>query len=135
MACSPGRNGRCARPLNSVVRLHVGTSIAQIWGKAGLRVTVEARSELLRLIGEAPLSQPIACVSWVFDEMRSDGEKVLHRGPHWGLGFYSAEQVPPENVVEIEGIPFVFGADDAVRLNGATLDLVHGEFVVNERAI
>jgi hypothetical protein len=86
-------------------------------------------------MGHIPLFQPIACVSWVFDEMRSDGSTITHRGPHWGVGFYSPDQVPLESVVEIAGIRFIFGADDARRLNGATLDVVNGRFVVNERAI
>ena len=79
--------------------------------------------------------RPIACVSWVFDAMRAEGDEVTHRGPHWGIGFYSPEQVPAESVVEIAGIPFVFPANDAIRLNGATLDVMNGEFVVSERAI
>jgi hypothetical protein len=79
--------------------------------------------------------RPIACVSWAFDAMRAEGDEIAHRGPHWGVGFYSPEQVPAESVVEIAGIPFVFAAADAIRLNGATLAVVKGQFVVNERAI
>ena len=86
-------------------------------------------------MSQIELFRPIACVSWVFDEMRSDGREIEHRGPHWGVGFYSPDQVPEDSVVEIAGIPFTFSAVDAERLNGAILDMVNGRFVVNERAI
>jgi hypothetical protein len=72
---------------------------------------------------------------WAIDAMRAEGGSINHRGPHWGVGFYSAEQVPADSITEVSGIPFVFAAGDAARLNGATLDLANGELVVHERAI
>ncbi len=79
--------------------------------------------------------RPVACLTWVYDEMRVDGAHFEHSGPCWGVGFHSADQLPFDSVVQVAGIPFVFGAQDAARLDGATLDLVNGQFVVNERAI
>ena len=79
--------------------------------------------------------RPIVTVYWVLDEFRPEGTGFVHRNPHWNVAFYSPDQVPAESVVEIAGIPFIFAAGDAIRLNGATLDVVKGEFVIGERAI
>ena len=62
-------------------------------------------------------------------------EEFVNIGAHWGVGFYSPDKVPAHEVVEIDGIPFVFGqGPTSERLNGATLDYADGKFVVTEGA-
>ena len=63
-------------------------------------------------------------------------EEFENIGPHWGVGFYSPQQVPSEYIVHIHDIPFAFAQGAiSMRLNGAVLDFRDGNFVVTERAI
>ena len=83
-------------------------------------------------MGSIAEAHPIAYVGWVLDQVSGTGDDAVHLGPGWGVGFYSSSQVPLEAVSHIDGIPFIFEADATHRLNGATLDFVEGQFVVNE---
>ena len=110
-------------------------SIVPIWGKATLRITEEARAVLLEMMGQISEFRPIVCLTWWADAMETHGEEITHRGPHWGVGCYSSDQVPAESITEIAGIPFIFSAPDALRLEGATLRVSGKGFEVDERAI
>ena len=85
--------------------------------------------------------RPVVTVAWANAASRTrllpDGrEEISDLGAHWGIGFYSPSKVLPEEVVEIEGIPFTFAQGDiSMRLNGATLDFANGKFIVHESAI
>ena len=89
---------------------------------------------MLELMKRLEQYDPIACVSWALDVVSMRGTEFTHRGPSWNVGFHFRDQVPADNIVEIAGIPFIFSADAAPRLDGALLDVVNGRFVVNERA-
>lgn len=86
--------------------------------------------------------EPIAVLSWIvgssWGEIAANGEENIHvRGPHWGIGYHGRAKLPPEEIVELAGIPFTFAVPGKMmhRLNGATLDYVDGEFEVTRRAI
>jgi hypothetical protein len=132
MVCSPARNGRRARPLNSIVRLHVKAP--------ALRLTDAARNELLSAMSQVSEPNLIAAVVWVdratYSHRGANGtEQLGERGPHWGVGFYSSDQVPTEEVAQIDGIRFTFDPNSFARLNNAILDIVEGQWIVDERAI
>jgi len=110
-------------------------SVVPIWGKATIRLTEEARALLLEMTRQIEEIRPVVCLSWVVDAVESHGEEATHRGPHWGVGCYSSDQVPADSVTEIAGIKFIFSAYDALRLEGATLRISSNGFEVDERAI
>ena len=83
----------------------------------------------------------VASVLWVTSASamrltKNGDEEFENIGPHWGVGFSARGRFPASEIVEIDGIPFVFGQGaTSMRLNGATLHFVDGRFVVAERAI
>ena len=115
--------------------MHVENSIVPIWGKAALRLSEEARALLLEMMGQIGVASPVVHLSWELRSMEIRGEEIRHREPQWCVGFYSPDQVPADSVTDIAGIPFIFSAPDAVRLNGATLRISDRGFEVDERAI
>ena len=70
-------------------------------------------------------------------KLRPDGTEdsgVLEAG--WDVGFYDPAKVPPEEIVQIDGIGFVFAQGDiSMRLDGKALDYVDGKFIVLDHAI
>lgn len=123
-----------ARPLNQVVRLHLEAP--------SLEVTPAAVEAIRREMSSIAEVQPIAVLSWVggssWGELLPNGEEnITVLGPHWDVGYHSRANVPPEEVVEISGIPFAFGAPARMMhwLGGATLDYMGGRFEVQKRAI
>ncbi len=105
-----------------------------MWATASLHLTAAARSQIIGMMVDITDFEPIAYVGWVQDQISSVGERAKHFGPGWGVGFYSSSQVPGDFVTRIDGIPFIFEAATADRLNGAILDFSNGAFAVHEKS-
>jgi hypothetical protein len=103
----------------------------QLWAPASLHLTARARAVVLAAMAQISDFEPVACVTWALDQVVGEGAKARHLGAGWGLGFYSKTQVPSDAVTMIEGIPFVFDAQSASRLNDGELDFLDGRFVLN----
>ena len=95
-----------------------------------LRLTDEARSELLLKISQITDFQPAATLLWT-----ATSESRKTRGePQWHLAFYNIATRPYGRVRKIQGIPFVFVQVTAYeRLDGATVDFRDGRLVVLEK--
>jgi hypothetical protein len=106
-----------------------------------LKLTPAARAELLALMDRITEYRAIVSVVWSTAASRMrllpNGEEEFENfGPCWDVGFYSPQQVPSEDIVHIDGIPFAFGQGaTSMRLNGAVVDFRDSHFVVTERAI
>ena len=85
--------------------------------------------------------KPIAAVVWSVAgsagyQLPNGEQKIVDLGPHWGVGFHNSAKIPVDEIVEIDGIPFVFDmSSSSKRLHGARLDYANGDFVVEENAI
>lgn len=85
--------------------------------------------------------RPIAAVVWYESgsagyELPDGEQKIADLGPHWGVGFHNSAKIPADEIVEIDGIPFVFDmTSSSKRLDGVQLDYANGYFVVKENAI
>jgi hypothetical protein len=107
-----------------------------------LEITPSAAEMLRRIIASISEYQPVVVLSWVLGSSQGrllpNGEEDIQvRGPHWGIGLHPRAELPSEEVVELAGLPFTFGAYGAKLewLNGATLDYANGQFDVAKRAI
>jgi hypothetical protein len=106
-----------------------------------LRLTEAARDELLRAIGRISEYAAVVTVAWAergpWLKLRPDGTEesgVIEAG--WGVGFYDPTKIPPEEIVQIDGIDFVFAQGHiSMRLDGKALDYVDGKFIVLDHAI
>jgi len=94
-------------------------------------VTDAARAKLLLAIASITEFKAVACVGWSsgghatrVDATGNDATSPL--APGWFVGFYDPARVPPDSITMISGIPFVLGDG----LDGKTLDIEHGRFVV-----
>jgi hypothetical protein len=85
--------------------------------------------------------EPVAAISWslgassgYLDE--SGEEHISVWGPHWQVGYCDISRFPRDLVTHISDIPFIVDLPDryATRLDGATLDYVEGQFVIEKRA-
>jgi hypothetical protein len=105
-----------------------------------LILTADARAALIAAMSNITEYEPVATVLWATAGssgwLLPDGrEEFRFLGPHWMIGYYDKAKLPSEEVVEIDGVPFVFGQDRiSMRLDGATLDYANGRFTVSEGA-
>jgi hypothetical protein len=107
-----------------------------------LKLTPEAKNELLVMLGNSNLQSPIIALGWTTAAssmwLDEGGEEHFESfGPAWEVGFFEASRIPPNEVHFIEGLPFCFGQPKSItdRLNGATLHYRNGAFTVAENAI
>jgi hypothetical protein len=106
-----------------------------------LRLTAEGKAALEWFMRQITDFDPVASVIWVTSSSamrltKNGDEEFENIGPHWGVGFSARERFPASEIVEIDGIPFVFGQGSiSDRLNSATLHFVDGRFEVAEGAI
>lgn len=100
-----------------------------------LTVTEAARRALLDFLGHCEPGSVIT-VSWCEGsakiEQLPDGR--LHfqdTGAGWGVGAYTRNKIPEDEIVTISGIEFCFAQGEiSERLNGKTLDFHGGSFRV-----
>ena len=101
-----------------------------------VKLSSEARAELVRLMSGIGGSRQLAAIIWSQGgaTLQSDGTSdALSAG--WTIGFHDAAKVPQENVVEIDGIPFALEPDSAKRkLSGRTVEFDGKHFRVTDIA-
>ena len=107
-----------------------------------LEITAAAREALLQQMASITSYQPVVAIDWCVGAswgqlLPNSEENITVLGPHWAIGYNDSAKVPPTEVFEISGIPFVFGVPGKMihRLSGATLNYIAGNFEVEERAI
>ena len=104
-----------------------------------LHVTSAAKAALAWHMHRVELARPVVCVLWSSSgsmfSLRPDGtEDFRDLGAGWGVGFHDRSKLPEDEIVEIDGLPFVFVEAQVPRLNGATLDFREGHFLVTDCA-
>jgi hypothetical protein len=93
-------------------------------------------SEPLGVVSGAPIGQFWHVAGSAGYQLPDGEQEIFNLGSHWGVGFHNSAKLPTEEIVEIDGIPFVFDmSSSSKRLHGAQLDYANGYFVVEENAI
>jgi hypothetical protein len=84
--------------------------------------------------------RPVAAIVWAIASstgrlLPDGGEQFEFLGPHWSLGYHDRTKLPPEDVFEIDGIPFFFDQPRATAGPvGVTIDHSNGRFIVTDGA-
>ena len=103
-----------------------------------LQLALSAREELKASIAQVPDMRPVVWLFWAVgvqvQALGSSEREVLP--PHWRAGFYDVDDIPKGlTIVHIDGIPFLFGGQSDLLLDGGTLHFSEGGFRVERSAI
>jgi hypothetical protein len=103
-----------------------------------LRLAPSAKKELEQCIAQVKEFRPVVALMWTVgarEQLSTKEWRTLE--PHWGVGFYDASDLPPSSsgIIEIDGIPFVFGSKNDQLLDGRELYYSEGRFHVSKSAI
>lgn len=88
-----------------------------------LTITNSAKEQIIKLIKESQISEPIPAIVWTTNPNNGVSE--------WMIGFYCRKNIPEDSIIEIGSLDFIIEHHWRNALNGKQLDLFKGSFIIN----